>query len=774
MPDCGPHDRVKEELAMTDLKWSTAQALAPTRLLTSTLGVAMLTHAVDAVAADKVADAPDDSRRRAHALESVRVSANTYTSSSPKFTASLLDTPRAVTVIPREIIQQTAATSLQDVLRTVPGITFGAGEGGNPNGDRPFIRGFDSESSILVDGIRSSAGQQREVFDIDQIEIIKGPSSAYGGRGSVGGGINMVSKAPLDAEFLHANLGIGNAAYTRGTVDWNHRIGRDSAFRLAVMGNKNHTADRNGPEYQRWGIAPSLTLGLHAADSVTFSYYHLQSDDQPDSGIPYNNPFAASSPNASLNGNGKPIRVPHNTYYGLNDRDFQRQKTDLGSIIYKHSFDSGWVLRNSTVFSRFANDYVWTQPDDSQGNFLVNGGVWRRANTRSSSTTNLTNQSDLTGQFDTGGIHHSMAAGYELSNENTSRSSYRISPSYTGALANGACAIGQGAAADYWCAPVISPNPNDPWQGELAKGLNPVSLSTRTRSLWLFDTMEFGPMWALNLGARYDDFRTRSVSHTSASGAVSQARNHASFMNYQTGLVFKPVETGSIYANWGTSSNPPGVDAGNGADGLALTNDDLKPESSRNLEVGTKWDLLDRRLTLTGDVFRTEKSNARVNTAGRGSDQINAGKYRVDGVELGFNGRLTDHWNVFGGYSYLKSKLVEPGPGVANAGNKGKQMTNTPRNSFTLWTTYAVTPALTIGGGAYVMSKVWGDIANTKWVPGYTRLDLMASYAVNRNLSVQVNIQNLTNKYYFDKAYAAHYATVAAGRTGIVNFNYQF
>jgi catecholate siderophore receptor len=765
---------------MTSKAFMSSAANPPIKLVASALGLALVSTAASAAAGDvsEVRDGAADPQS-AQELDGIKVRSTVVNTPSPKFTAPLLDTPRSVTVIPQEIIQQTAATSLLDVLRQVPGITFGAGEGGNPNGDRPIIRGFNSESSVFIDGIRSSGSQSREIFDIDQVEVIKGPSSAYTGRGGVGGSVNLTSKQPKAENFLHGTAGIGTDNYYRGTADWNQLAGDDSAVRLNVMGHRNDVPGRNGPEMARWGIAPSVTFGLHAPTSVTLSYYHLQSDDTPDSGIPYNNPFAATSPYAKLNGDGRPYSVRRGTYYGWLDRDYQKQSNDIGSILVKHDFGDGWLLRNTTVYARSTNDYIWTQPDDSQGNFLVNGGIWRRNNNRDSNTTNLTNQTDLTGEFETGLLKHSLAAGLELSSEKTQRTSYLVDPAKnaadthnTGSIVNGACSskYGIGVASDYWCTSAQNPNPNDPFNGVIMGGQNPTRIVTDTRSAWAFDTVTFNPAWSVNAGLRFDSYSTRSTATTTTTGAVARLTNDSNFWNYQVGVVYKPAQNGSVYVSYGTSSNPPGVDAGDGADGIALTNADLKPEDSRNIELGTKWDVLDQRLQLTAAVFRSEKANARVATGGRGSPQINAGEQRVDGVELGFNGQITERWNVFGGYTYLDSELVKTGPG--DAASKGNQFPNTPKNSFTLWTSVAISSRWAVGGGAYYQDKVFGDTANTKWVPSYTRFDAMVSYQVNKHLSLQLNVQNLTNKYYFDKAYAAHYASVAPGRAGILTANF--
>jgi catecholate siderophore receptor len=743
---------------------------APKRLLASTIGLALVSGSAAATDGGSNPPEPSASERQATQLKGVQVQAATLNATSPKLTAPLLDTPRSIEVIPAQIIQQTGSNSLVDALRTVPGITFGAGEGGNPNGDRPFIRGFDAQSSLFVDGVRSSGSQSREIFDIEQIEVTKGPSSAYSGRGSAGGSINLVTKAPQSHDFVRGSVGVGSDAYARASADWNQLVGDDVAFRLNVMEHHSDVPGRDGPQQKRWGVAPAVTFGLGQPTSVTLGYYHLHSNDVPDSGIPYDNPFAASSPNARLNGSGKPIDVPRDTYYGLLDRDYQRQDNDIGTVRVQHDFGGGWLLRNISVYARSSNDYIWTQPDDSNGNFLLNGGVWRRANSRVSSTDSITNQTDLTGEFTTGAVKHSLAVGTELSREKTWRDSYlvgtidpatgKVVASQSGSIANGACTLGIGAASGYWCAPVVSPDPHDPWNSPVTRANAPTDIVTDTRSAWAFDTMTLSEHWELNLGARFDSFRTRS------SSAAASLLNDSNFWNYQAGLVWKPAANGSVYLSWGTSSTPPGVDAGDGADGIAVTNADLKPENSRNLELGSKWNLLDERIALSAALFRTEMSNARVASGGRGSPQINAGEQRVDGVEIGVNGKLTERWTVYGGYTHLDSELVKAAPG--DPASLGKRFPNTPENSLSLWSTYALTPRLIVGGGAFAMGKVYGNADNTKWVPGYTRYDAMASYVVNPHLTLQLNVQNLTNKYYFNEAYATHYVAVAPGRSAML------
>ena len=212
---------------------------------------------------------------------------NPKASTQGKFTAPLIDTPKTVNVIPQEVIQQTGSTTLTDALRLSPGITMGSGEGGNPSGDRPFIRGNDSQSSIYVDGVRDIAAGSREMFNIETVEVIKGADSAYGGRGGAGGSINMATKAPGKENFFNADLSAGNANYKRGTIDINRVLNDTTAIRLNAMAHDADIPGREGPTNKRWGIATSITFGLGTPDQLTLSYQHLDIDNIPDGGVPY-------------------------------------------------------------------------------------------------------------------------------------------------------------------------------------------------------------------------------------------------------------------------------------------------------------------------------------------------------------------------------------------------------------------------------------------------------------------------------------------------------
>jgi catecholate siderophore receptor len=477
-----------------------------------------------------------------------------------------------------------------------------------------------------------------------------------------------------------------------------------------------------------------------------------------------------------------------NNYYGLKDRDFQRTRADISTIDASYDFGDH-KLRNIARLGNTSNDYLWTQPDDSKGNPNLYGTLWRRTNARAVDLKNFTDQLSLTGSFTTGSLKHSYSTGVEYSDEKMTRGTYQMTPGTNNPLNGSTACPTTGAATGYNCTDFNNPNPSDPWSANQIvyrsnKALD-VRQTTKTKSVYAFDTIEFNEQWSVNLGLRYDDYSTEQVTPVLGK-APTVFNNDNDFVNYQAGVVFKPVANGSIYLSYGTSSTPPGMDGGDGSDGINAANADLKPQETKNLELGTKWDLFDNRLNLTAALFHTELNNARV-VIDNGTTQ-NAGKKVIDGFELGFTGQLTDAWSIYGGYTYLDSELKDngftcsvssrtgcPAPGVwIPSPNNGNQFPNTAKHSANLWTTYSFPFGLTLGAGATYSDKQYGDAANLKWIPSYTRWDAMASYAIQENISLQLNVQNLSDKVYFTKAYASHYASIVPGRSATLALNVTF
>ncbi|PZO90068.1 MAG: TonB-dependent receptor [Sphingomonas sanxanigenens] len=759
---------------------------------------------------------------------------------SPKFTAPLVDTPRTVTVIPAQVIKDTASASLVEALRTVPGITFGAGEGGNPLGDRPFIRGSDSQASTYIDGVRDVGAQSREVFAVEQIEVVKGADSAMGGRGNAGGSLNLVTKTPKPDRFIAVSGTGGTDDYKRVTVDINQPLNDFVGFRLNGMWHDQDVAGRDAIWQKRWGIAPSVKLGLNGPTSLTVSYYHLETNELPDSGIPYlytiGNAPAGVTETAPAGDfttiGGRQVHTPRGAFYGLVDRDFRKTKVDNLTIRAEHDF-GGVTLRNTSRFGRSEQNYILSQPDDQQGNVYgtnaanpatAGGYVWRRINTRASNVEGLINQTDLFGDFNTGGIKHSFTASAEFSYEKASNGSYVGNPATGTAIATGSTnspRCSAAAFARYNCTTIDNPNPFDPWVNytgdgtTVASGIAKSLPKTRTLSrvtstgLSLFDTITISDALLINLGGRYDRYDIRvspglSATATTPRTSVSKTAN---LWTYQAGIVFKPASNGSIYVSTSTAATPPGSFIAQGQEGNALNTssqaltDQLKVEKTTSYEAGTKWNLFDENLSLTLAVFQSKTSNARV-TADQGTVAF-VGKRRIRGVEIGYNGNITPEWNIFGGYTYMDAKIVDGGltatsvtaGGVtttlyAPSVNTGKPFPNTPKHSFTAFTNYKITPALTVGGGAIYMSKVYGGFSDVRTIqngqvvitkaalgrmaPDYWRFDANASYQITDHIGLQFNLLNATNKRYFDKVYTAHYANQAAGRTALFTLNVRY
>lgn len=686
-------------------------------------------------------------------------------SASKKYTAPLRDTPKSVTVIAQQVIRDTGATSLTDALRTTPGITFGAGEGGNPNADRPIIRGFNAESDMFVDGMRDVAAQSREIFNIESVEVSKGPGSAFTGAGSTGGSLNLITKGAHLGNAYNGGYAFGSDQTQRYTLDLNQQVGDTSAVRLNLMKHDANVAGRDNVDVGRWGVAPSFAFGLGTDTRVKVDYYHLETDDMPDYGIPL-----TLTPGRSKYVVDKPVSVDKSNFYGLTGRDYRESTNDSGTVRIEHDFNDNLTLSNSLRLSRSTLDYIVTNPDDSRGN-VANGTVSRSAKSRNSTSSGFVNQTDLTAKFDTGVISHSLVSGLEFTYQDTHNRAYNILNASGGAIAS-LCSAALLSSGD--CTSLSSPSPKDAWNGVISDSVAYTDTDTKTGAAYVFDTLTFNEQWSLNLGLRYDHYDTRSSGFAAARGTTPggtfDRQKTTELWNYQLGVVYKPLPNGSIYAALSTSSNPSGETSGNGGLELALNNADLDPEKNRNYEIGTKWDLFNDNLALTAALFRTDKTNARITDPDNTTYQALDGEQRVQGVEFTYAGNLSSRWKVYGGYTYMESELVK----TTLAADQGNHMPSTPRNSFNLWSTYELVPKLVIGGGATYVGSRFGNEANSIEVPSYWRYDAMASYALTKNVDLQLNVQNLTDKRYFDQVFQTHYAHVAAGRTALMSANFHF
>ncbi|ONN51207.1 ligand-gated channel protein [Acinetobacter genomosp. 33YU] len=754
------------------------------KIVSSAIASSLSMIATTAMAQETVSQLPTIHTQATHE-ESLKVDE----SANSKLVAPLLDTPKSVSILSQKLIKDSNSNTLLEALRYEPGITLGAGEGGTPFTDMPYIRGYSAQSSVYVDGVRNSTSQNRDMFAIEQVEVIKGSSSALGGGGSVGGSINLIPKVAHEGDVYQGSVQGGTDNYRHIQLDANKDFGNGVAGRVVVMGHENEKAgSNNGAEYARAGIASSLAFGLDTATRGTLSYYYLRSNDEPDAGIPF------------LPVGGKPIDVKQGTYYGWKARDFDKRENHIGTFKLEQDLADDLTLSNTMSYTKSKSDYIYTNADDSKGNVTKNGTISRRALSRIVDTDGYSDQLALKGKFNTGALKHSFNTGAEWSYQQSNQGVYTFTDASgtTSTVHNTSCPVSS-ALSNGWCTSVDNPM-NGAFTDTLGSIKNQYTTRSRTVSLYALDSIEFNPQWLLNLGVRWDKFETerkynkniyktvKDIDKTSTSGnytndvsiaAGQKFENDSDYFSYQAGLVYKPTENGSIYASFATSANPVGVDQGDGADALSTSSqqaNDLSPEKARTFEVGTKWDLFNNRANLTAAIFRTEKQNTRI--AIDANTTTNAGESKVDGFEVGFNGKITDKWEVSAGYSYLDSELTKAAYNAV--AQEGKPLPFVAKNSATLWSTYRVLPKLTLGAGAEYRDKVFTNtntgttMLEDKYLPTYTIYNAMAKYDVNKNVNLQLNINNISDKRYFTSAHPAHYAFEGNGRNAVLAINFKY
>lgn len=664
-------------------------------------------------------------------------------SANGKFTEDLLNTPKTITAIPKEVIRDLGATTVKDVMRTQPGITMGTGEGGNAFGDRFFIRGFDARNDMYIDGMRDPGVGTREIFDVEQIEIVKGPGSTFAGRGSTGGAVNMVSKAaqPMNGANLEFTYGTDNTK--RVTADINRVVTKKLSLRLNGMWHDADVAERDAVFQKRWGAAVAAAYQLTDDITIKADYYHIHINDLPDWGMPFDSRTQ------------RPFNLgPRDAFYGLVDRDFFKAEADVatGSLEWELSDQLRFTTR--LRWGESSNRYVVSAPEQPVLS-SPNPALWTvRSNPKNRNNDNMyyVSQSDLTYEFATGYVTHTLVAGVEYSHERIFNRPYAINAESNTLLP--ATAIVQ---------PILSPNPYQAVDAVAVPSGNFANVNVDTKAVYVLDTVKFNKHWEMFGGIRYDSYRIERYSEL----PVVELHNDADLVNWFGGIVYKPVAEGTIYASAGSSSNPSGEQVDSNGDaygGLTANSASLDPERNRSYEVGAKWNLFDRHLNVAGALFRTIKSNARVAGPGVATLFLD-GKLMVQGVEGSVGGNITPRWSAFGGLTVLESKVVES----RAPADVGKRFPNVSAITFSLLSTYQVTGRLTVGGQAYYASAKHGGrtAVLSSTIPDYWRFDMNAAFQISPHLVFRINALNLTNKLYYDAIYASAtpFAYVAPGRS---------
>lgn len=703
---------------------------------------------------------------------------------SPKFDRPLVDTTRTVQVIGEDLFNEQGATTLSEALRNSAGVgTFYAGENGNTStGDAVFMRGFDAASSIFVDGVRDLGSVSRDVFNLSQVEVIKGPAGTDFGRTAPAGAINLVTKHAEARDELSATLTLGSAAQRRATADWNASLGEGRAFRLNLMAQDSGVPGRDVVEQDRWGIAPSFSFGLGTPTRVHLDLLHVEQHNLPDGGVPTIGLPGYRSPDPARPQIGDAPAVDPSNFYGtLSDHD--DVASDMATLRIEHAFDGGAALHNTTRWGRTTQDYLLTSfmLSADPARFLTpdldDPATWQVARSlptfKDQRNGILANQTHLSWQVDAGGLAHALDAGVELMRETLH--------------GRGQAAV-DGTAWPY--ADLYDPDPAVAglrWahDGTRADG------RTDTAAAYLFDTLPMGERWQLNGGLRVDRYRTRFSNLVACGGRRTPACGplpagtpvpdvdadvSGTLFSWKLGALYKPSANGSVYANYAIAQQPPGGGSlelssrENSADNPAFD-----PQDTRTAELGTKWSLAGDRLLLTAAAFDTRVRNEIV------QDPIDlqyyqTGEKRVRGIELGAVGSLGDAWSISAGYTLMDTEVVAGTPVTADG---SPVLAYTPRNAFTGWTTYRFASGLVVGGGVRHNGALArgqdGAIGTPTHADGYWVADLVASYDFGNGLSLRLNLNNAFDERYVAAINKSGYRyTPGAPRTVLLTASYRY
>ncbi|GAB2500229.1 TonB-dependent receptor [Arenimonas alkanexedens] len=769
---------------------------APRLLCFAIASLLASTGALAAPAESKPIPAPDGGDRVTR-LDGVDVNGERIARpSSPKYTEALLDTPQTITVVDKTTMDQQGLVSLREILSTLPGITFGAGEGGGGYGDSINLRGFSANADLTVDGVRDSAQYSRtDNFNLESLELVNGANSVHSGAGSVGGNINLVSKAALLETFSDFSASLGTDGYRRLTADTSLRVGEESALRLNAMAHENQVLGRDIETFERWGFAPSLGLALASDTRLTLSALVQRDDNVPQYGVPYFPFYGGLLPGADREG-----------YYGYSNLDRQDIANDTLTAVFEHDFSETVRLRSLARYQRIGQTTV---VDAVQGNWCLQDGInpatgascaspgtyqpsGPRGLQRATDNRLFSSQTDLSARLQTGAVEHALVVGLAITRERFELESGSLLRNPDGSPAP---------------LPVMDlAQPDSRWTGPVnyfRTGKSSGRLDNQ--AIYVFDTIGFGKRWHLNLGARYERndgdstpwnvkrYSTDAVADNTDLGALTALpvlANDDTLFSWRSGLVFKPSENGTFYLSY-SNSNTPSKASVNGS--CSETSCNVDPERARNLELGTKWEIFDGHLALTAAVFRNERSNYRVadfDPANPSSEQQLDGQARVDGLALGIAGAITKRWSIFANATLLDSEVLQSvsdyclaNPGLGGCTNspanpdptRGDRIINTPEQSASAWTTYAFAPDWSLGYGiTYQGGFDGGRVADAPDVKSYTTHRAMLSWTVNDRLALQLNANNLFDKLYFIRVRNNGWATPGEARSLVLSANYRF
>jgi len=678
---------------------------------------------------------------------------------SLKYTQPLLDTAKSITVIPQAVMKDRGVESLSDALRNVSGISLAAGEGGTPTGDSMSIRGFSAHTDILADGIRDIAGYTRDTYNLESIEIAKGPGSAVSGRGSTGGSINLQSKAAHLENNHNLGLRLGTESDYRATVDSNYAINKTTAIRFNLLSDEGDVAGRDEVENSTQAGAISFATGLGSKLRFKVNAELQQQDNLPDYGLPWVSNSSSSDPVAELQPyEGKAPPVDYSNFYGNVNRDFEdiKARSLTPQLEWDLSDDSMLRLQGRTGYVE--RQSVVTAPRFQSLTTSTNVRL-SDEKTRDTKDSLLAFQLDYITRFDTGSITHDVVTGVEHAKETFKRYNFID-------------LVDDNLDSTPEVIDLYHPNSNVAYTGSYGRDGSSTEAEGTSQALYAFDSITFNKHFELNLGARIESFKTDyQYDYTDPSLNISTSDT---LFSWNMGLVYKPVAAGSVYFGVGNSYNPS-------AEGLTVSTSaqsnikDLDPEESVSYELGTKWLLLNNRLGFNAALFRTEKKNARTDDptgAGTSFDTLN-GKQKVDGLELSASGQITPKLLLITSYTYQNSE-VSHAEG-ADVNQIGMELAHTPAHSASLWSRYDINKKWAMGVGAqYVGTRYNSSDPNSReTADSYIIFDMMLAYQVNDRISLQLNGSNLSDESYEYQLGGGHFIP-GAGRYFRLNAGYEF
>lgn len=620
--------------------------------------------------------------------------------SATKIEAPLRDIPQTVNVVPQSLLRDQAAQSMQDALKAVPGVGFSHGDGQR---DQVTIRGFSAIADQFVDGLRDDALYFRDLSNIEQIEVLKGPASVLYGRGSSGGLINRITKKP-GVNLSEVGLTLGRWNQRRGEFDL-ARAPQDSAVSYRLTGAIERADSFRDQQFlDRKALAASVLIKPSSDTSVLLQADYLKDSRLTDFGIPAYQ--------------GRPVNVSPGTYYGAaNARDVDVSRAEVASLgaTLNHRISDSLSLRNALRIYDYSLD---------RNNTLV-GSVNEKALTASLTRGNVQrdesgffNQTELTQKLELAGMKHQLLYGFEFGRQSKDLLSYSQANVATVSLFN----------------PVL---PTLPLRINGKPSADNHSVF-KVASLYLQDLVSINSQWKALAGVRYDRFQQET--HERQPGKPDLGRTDTAW-SPRVGLVYQPSSAWSYYASWSKSFQPSGETFA-----LAANNAQLAPEKTTSQEVGVKWDLPDGKASVTASLFKLERTNIK-SVDPVSNTVVPLGVQRTNGLELTFAGEIAPSWQVWAGYAFLDGEMTTSPAVDAGQLVQGKRPTLTPRQSANLWVTKALGHGFGLGGGLNYVGARFANPGNTVTLPGYTTVDAMAYYRMGP-WDVQLKLNNLLDRRY--------------------------